>query len=275
MAPGGAQFKAIPLAVEHIRRMRGGAQSHLMRADDGGYYIVKFQNNPQHVRVLANELLGGRIAEALGLPVARPEVIEVTQELIEDTPELHIQKSLGREACRSGLQFGSRYPGDPTQMVVHDLLPDERLREVGNLSTFLGMLVFDRWTCNTNGRQVIFHPNGSPTHYRAMMIDQGFCFNAGDWNFPDSPLRGLYLRQAVYQSVRSFESFQPFLHRVERIPTELLDRAFATIPPEWYDFDQDALLSLVERLYQRRKWIREMLVETRDCFRRPFPNWTN
>jgi len=37
--------------------MRGGAQSHLMRCDDGDYYIVKFQNNPQGVRILANELL--------------------------------------------------------------------------------------------------------------------------------------------------------------------------------------------------------------------------
>jgi hypothetical protein len=45
-------------AVEQIRRMRGGAQSHLMRCDDGGYYVVKFQNNPQGVRILANELLG-------------------------------------------------------------------------------------------------------------------------------------------------------------------------------------------------------------------------
>jgi hypothetical protein len=45
------------LAVEHIRRMRGGAQAHLMRCDDGSYYVVKFQNNPQHVRILANEIL--------------------------------------------------------------------------------------------------------------------------------------------------------------------------------------------------------------------------
>ena len=31
-------------AVQHIRRMRGGAQSHLMRCADGHYYVVKFQN---------------------------------------------------------------------------------------------------------------------------------------------------------------------------------------------------------------------------------------
>jgi hypothetical protein len=32
-------------ALEQIRRMRGGAQSHLMRCSDGKYYDVKFQNN--------------------------------------------------------------------------------------------------------------------------------------------------------------------------------------------------------------------------------------
>lgn len=31
-------------AVQHVRRMRGGAQSHLMRASDGNYYVVKFRN---------------------------------------------------------------------------------------------------------------------------------------------------------------------------------------------------------------------------------------
>ncbi len=41
-------------AVQQIRRMRGGAQSHLMLGSDGHLYVVKFQNNPPHIRVLAN-----------------------------------------------------------------------------------------------------------------------------------------------------------------------------------------------------------------------------
>ena len=45
-------------ALEQIRRMRGGAQSHLMRCSDEHFYVVKFQNNPQHRRILVNELLG-------------------------------------------------------------------------------------------------------------------------------------------------------------------------------------------------------------------------
>jgi hypothetical protein len=93
------------LALEHIRRMRGGAQSHLMRCDDGGYYVVKFQNNPQHIRVLANEMLGTKIAGHLGLRVPHVEVVEVRRELIELTADLVIQLGTGRIPCRPGRQI--------------------------------------------------------------------------------------------------------------------------------------------------------------------------
>jgi hypothetical protein len=54
------------------------------------------------------------------------------------------------------LQFASRYPGDPRRGALHDFLPHEKLCEVDNLHDFAGMLVFDKWTCNTNGRQTVF-----------------------------------------------------------------------------------------------------------------------
>ena len=62
-------------ALEQIRRMRGGAPSHLMRCSDGNYYVVKFQNNPQHRRILVNALLGTRLASRLRLPTTPLEVI--------------------------------------------------------------------------------------------------------------------------------------------------------------------------------------------------------
>ena len=72
----------MPLAVEHIRRMRGGAQSHLMRCADENYYVVKFQNNPQGTRILANELLGTRLAARIGLPVPGATAVEVRPEMV-------------------------------------------------------------------------------------------------------------------------------------------------------------------------------------------------
>ena len=60
--------------------------------------------------------------------------------------------------ARRGLRrsSGSRYPGDPRRTTLYDFLPDEQLRAVENLYQFAGMLVFDKWTCNTNGRQTLF-----------------------------------------------------------------------------------------------------------------------
>ena len=78
-------------AVQHVRRMRGGAQSHLMRCADGHYYVVKFQNNPQHTRVLVNDWLGTRLGEMIGLPVPVPAIVDVHPWLVEHTPDLRME----------------------------------------------------------------------------------------------------------------------------------------------------------------------------------------
>jgi HipA-like kinase len=84
------------VALEEVRRMRGGAQAHLMRCEDDGYYVVKFQNNPQGVRILGNELLGTRLAARLRLPTPPAEVVDVGEELIAHTEDLVMQLGCGR-----------------------------------------------------------------------------------------------------------------------------------------------------------------------------------
>ena len=268
----------MPGAVEHIRKMRGGAQSHLMRCavkdQADAYYVVKFQNNPQGRRILANELLGTRLAARMGLGAAGADVVEVREELIARTEELVIELGRGRARCLPGLQFGSRYPGAPAETAVYDFLPDEQLREVVNLADFCGMFVFDKWTCNTNGRQAIFFRRAGESRYQAQMIDQGFCFNAGEWNFPDAPLRGIYARHRVYQGVRGIEAFEPWIARVETRMTETaVEEAASEIPPEWYEGDADALERLLEQLLRRRKRVRELVMAAWKSPAQPFPNW--
>ena len=194
-------------ALHHVRRMRGGTQAHLMRGSDGHFYVVKFQNNPQHLRILANELLATRLAECIGLPVPRTEVVEVGQWLVRHTPELDIRIAGRSAACCSGLQFGSRYVIDPLEGQVLDYMPDALLPRVRNLGDFAGALAFDKWTCNADGRQTVFWRKPGEQRYRATFIDQGHCFNAGGWSFPDSPLQGVHARNEVYAGVTGWESF--------------------------------------------------------------------
>jgi hypothetical protein len=262
-------------AVEHVRRMRGGAQSHLLRASDGAHYVTKFMNNPQHVRVLANEMLATHLGLRLGLPMARVDVIDVSDRLIEDSDDLRVELGGASIPCSSGRQLASLYAGDVNEASVCEYLPDDEIVHVVNIQDFARVLVLDKWTCNSDGRQVIFkHEASRSGKYRAVFIDQGFCFNAGEWNFPDAPLRGAYARQCVYQHVTAWESFEPALTRAERLDLGDLWRYGAQVPEEWYEYDLSGMKRLIETLYRRRLRIRDLITEFRKSSRNPFPNWT-
>src|SRR5262249_35297856 len=153
--------------------------------------------------------------------VTEPEVVEVSDWLIDHSPELYIKLGSDPIRCASGLQFGSRFPCDPLRTPVYDFLPDALLGDIRNRHLLAGILAFDKWTCNCDSRQLVFHRGAdSSSRYSATMIDQGFCFNASAWNFPDAPARGLYARSGVYAFVEGLQSFEPFLTRLTQLDVE-------------------------------------------------------
>lgn len=261
-------------AVQHLRKLRGGSQSHLLQASDGAWYVTKFQNNPQHVRVLANEMLATRLGLALGLPMPRVETIAVSDWLIEHTDDLRIDLGDRKIPCQSGEQLGSLYGGPDSPGRTLDYLPRYLLEKVLNIDDFARVLVLDKWTCNSDGRQAIFRRKTERSQrYAATFIDQGYCFNAGEWSFPDSPLRGVYANNNVYKDVRGWEAFEPALSRAEHMDANDIWRLAADIPEEWYEWDKDGLNRLAEALYRRRSIIRRLISEFRRSSRNPFPNW--
>ncbi len=232
--------------------MRGGAQSQMMLGADGRLWVVKFRNNPQGERVLANEFIATRLAEAVGLTVPQTDVMEVSGWLIANSPEMWVDAGRGeRSRCSEGLQFGSAFVGGLMPGQVVDYLPEEMLPEVRNVAEFAGMLCLDKWTGNTNGRQAVFARKPRERKYRATFIDQGFCFHANSWTFPDTPLRGVYPRNRVYETVTGWNSFEPWLSRVEGMEADALFAIAEQVPIEWYG-DPVALEGLVEALLQRR-----------------------
>jgi len=253
--------------------MHGGAQGQMMLGADGNVYVVKFQNNPQHTRVLANEFLATKIAAAAGLAVPEVELVEVSKWLVDSTAELEIDLGRTRVKCAHGLQFGSRLAGGLMPGHVMDYLAEEQLTEVRNLGEFAGILALDKWTGNANGRQAVFVRKQRERRYKAVFIDFGYCFHAGEWRFEDAPLRGVYYRNEVYREINGWESFEPWLTRMETMPAETVWAAANEIPPEWYGGDVSDMEKLVEKLLSRRSRIRELVEGFGKSDKRPFPNW--
>ncbi len=267
-----------------IRKMRGGAQAHLLEADDGHFYVVKFQNNPQHRRILVNEWIASVFLQYLQIATPEAAIVSLSKEFLEENADVGIQLGTQKAAVRPGWHFGSRYPGDPDKLAVYDFIPDSLLKQVINLNEFLGMLVFDKWTANADGRQSIFfrarYREWQPGEaalpragFVARMIDHGFAFNGPHWDFPDSPIQGLYHRPLVYERVRSLEDFQPWLDQVVNFPEEVVDEAYKQVPLEWLEGEDGALEKLLERLIERRRRVPDLILECRAAKAALFPSW--
>jgi hypothetical protein len=83
----------------------------------------------------------------------------------------------------------------------------------------------------------------------------------------------VYFRNDVYREVRGWESFEPWLTRLETLPAETVWAAANEIPPEWYGGDLTEMEALVERLLARRSRIRELITGFGKSGRKPFPKW--
>jgi hypothetical protein len=91
-------YSLIPLilsANKHIRKMKGGSPSILVRANDGKHYIIKLHGNPSSCNLLANERLGSAIAKAVGIPVAESKGVFFSDSFIDSHQELWFELPWG------------------------------------------------------------------------------------------------------------------------------------------------------------------------------------
>jgi hypothetical protein len=274
-------------ARRFVRKMRGGAQAHLVEADDGGYYIVKFRNNPQHRRILINELIAAEILSHLQIASPEYRIVRTSAEFLEHNRDIYIQMGTRRLEIEAGWHFGSRHPGNPETLAIYDFIPDALLNQVANAEQFRAVLVFDRWVANADGRQSVFFraqlkdwlagPGIPPRKlgFVVSMIDHGFAFDGPHWKLPESAITGLYARRLVYEGVKSMDAFEPWLTRVMNFPPEVLDKALRRIPLEWLGDDQGELERMLEALLRRRKRIAELMHDCRKAPGNPFPRWSN
>jgi hypothetical protein len=272
-------------ARRFVRKMRGGAQAHLVEGSDGHYYVVKFVNNPQHRRILVNEWLAGVFLKHLQIHVPEQVLIELSPDFIEANPEVYMARGSVHEQPVAGLHYGSRLSVQPDRVAIYDFLPDALLAKVENRCDFAGAVVFDKWVANADSRQAIFFRAKAKTWtplkgdaparpgFFAQMIDHGFAFNGPHWDFPDSPMQGIYFRSNVYDEVECLESFQPWLDMVTYFPVEVIDEAWKSVPLPWIEGDEEHLEKLLERLLKRRSQVERLIVDVKDNRPSIFPNW--
>jgi hypothetical protein len=124
-----------------------------------------------------------------------------------------------------------------------------------------------------DGRQAVFTWPSQHRAFSAWLIDQGYCFNAGEWSFPDSTLRGVYSRNCVYGRVTGWDAFEPALSLAEQADLGDLWHCASQMPREWYQQDRAGLSRLIETLHKRRSITRDLITQFRQHERNPFPNW--
>src|ERR1035441_2162838 len=112
--------------------MRGGSQSGLVDTD-GGCYVVKWLQNPQHRRILINEALCSELLKVLGVSSPSWARIHVDRTFLENNPQVRIQAGPGYAAVQPGWHFGSRFPVSPDHGLVFDALPSDAVGRVSNL----------------------------------------------------------------------------------------------------------------------------------------------
>ncbi len=274
-----------------VRKMRGGAQAHLLEASDGRFYVVKFSNNPQHRRILVNEWIAAEFLRHLGLSTPELAMVRISGEFLASNPDVYLQFGRERRLPSMGWHFGSKFPGDPARMVVYDFLPDAILGQVENIGEFAGVLAFDKWTANADSRQAIFfrariagavgaaassptNSSGERTGLAAQMVDNGYIFDGPHWRLTDSPIQGLYFRPQVYAHVKGWADFEPWLDRIRHFPEEIVDQAMKQLPPAWLEGEGEELERLLDRLLVRRKRVPDLIEECRAGRVNPFPAWS-
>ncbi len=100
-------------AIRYVEPLReGGSLPGLVEADDLGTYVVKFRGAGQGLSVLIAEVIVGRLAQRLDIPVPALAVVELDEAIARTEPDPEVQALLLASAGRNlGVDFLPRALG--------------------------------------------------------------------------------------------------------------------------------------------------------------------
>ena len=215
------------LDVVEITEVLGRADSGVSarpfrcRGEDGRLYYVKLGNST--VRGLQSELICGRLAQEIGLPVADFSLVKVSRSFFDKLPEEYSE-------LRYGIGFGSLAAPIGAHEILHTEATDPSLG--GILSE---LVAFDAWILNEDRKlglsggnpNILMVPSGDPS---IMIIDHDSAFDTAFANasFRNSHLGRSFLARWIPVSAR--ESWE----NKTKSATNKLDSIWRQIPDEWF-----------------------------------------
>jgi hypothetical protein len=235
--------------------MRGGTQSHLVKGNDGRFYVAKFAGNPQGTRTLINEWLGYHLLRMVSATTPPLKLLQLSQQLI-DEQNPHFEIGLHRVSVRSGVHLGSQCPVNPNTKAIFDFLPSKLLTHVINIEDFAKAFVIDKLLGQVDTRQSIFVRERSRCNgrlaFRAYMIDQGGLFGQIKWLFEDAPLHGLSNDKHIYSLIDMRRACLKTIELLKEVNKNKLYDWIQNIPPAWFaEGDHDCLSELFSQLVFR------------------------
>jgi hypothetical protein len=196
-------------------------------------------------------------------------VIEVSDWLMEHTPELRIQLAGTQIACRSGEQLGALYVGSPG--ITLDYCHQNSWEESGMCglcasARFRQMDVQCRWTSSN----LLEADTKKPT-IRRNIHRPGLLLQCRRVDVSRLSTKGVFANNCVYERVTGWNALEPALTRTEETDIDAIWRC--TSRGMVRKGDREALHRLVESLGNRRGLIRRPISIFRESARNPFPNW--
>ena len=227
-------------ATRYVTPLReGGSLPGLMEADDLGTYVVKFVGAGQGAKTLVAEVVAGRLAQALGLPVPDLVTVAVDPALAAGEPDEEVQDLL---RASGGLNLGMDYlPGafdlDPAAFAVDPELAGR-------------VLWFDALVGNVD--RTWRNPNLLYWHGRLHLIDHGATLTfqhswagAGGWATRPYDARDHVLAGCRPDVAAADAALAPL------VTDEVLRAAVADVPDEWLTDPAGPRAAYADRLRAR------------------------
>jgi len=224
-----------------MRKLGGGSQPILVRANDGYFYIVKFLDNPQGPNLLFNEALGTELYRRVGLLTPEWRPVHVSEDFLDRYPECWMETQDGRLRPKAGWCFGSRYLS-LRNSVVFEILPNGRFSDISNRRDFWTARVLDAFCGHADNRQALFLGPDSRS-LRAYFIDHGHLFWGPFGTDYRSCMASQYLDPGIYADASAEDA-----DRVQGAILSLDIKAFSNVPGSLPDgWRTEAAISALER----------------------------